>query len=107
MSGVLAGLLGSAGAIAATLFGPPLSGWLAILVAQPAPWTVPLAFLTMIVVSLRGRPPPWAATAMLRLHLNEDRPLSGGLDPARELRHSTRSTRRSSAVRRMTGRLVR
>lgn len=107
MSGVLAGLLGSAGAIAVTLFGPALSGWVAILVAQPAPWTVPLAFLTMIVVSLRGRPPVWARAAMLRLHLDEDRPARGGPDQMRDLRHSTRSTRRSSAVRRRTGRLVR
>jgi cation/acetate symporter len=107
MCGVLAGLLGSAGAIAATLFGPPLTGWLAILVAQPAPWTVPLAFVTMIVVSLRGRPPSWAQAAMLRLHLNEDRTAPTGLNAMRDLRHSTRSTRRSSTVRRITGRLVR
>lgn len=109
MSGVLAGLLGSAGAIAATLFGPPLHGWLAILIAQPAPWTVPLAFATMIIVSLRGRPPPWAQAAMLRLHLNEERlsDIPGRIDVARDLGHSSRSTRRSSAVRRVTGRLVR
>jgi Na+(H+)/acetate symporter ActP len=74
MSGVLAGLLASAGSIAATLLGLPVTGVLAILIAQPAPWSVPLAFATMIVVSCRGRPPPWASTAMLRLHLNEDRP---------------------------------
>jgi Na+(H+)/acetate symporter ActP len=109
MTGVLAGLLGSAGAIVATLFGPPLHGWLAILVAQPAPWTVPLAFVTMIVVSLRGRPPSWAQAAMLRLHLNEERlaDLPGRIDVARDLGHSSRSTRRSSTVRRMAGRLVR
>ena len=107
MCGMLAGLLGSAGAIAATLFGPPLHGWLAILIAQPAPWTVPLAFLTMIGVSLRGRPPPWAQAAMLRLHLNEDRPVPRRVDFERDLGHSTRSKRRSSAVRRTTGRLVR
>jgi cation/acetate symporter len=107
MCGVLAGLLGSAGAIAATLFGPPLHGWLAILVAQPAPWTVPLAFLSMIVISLRGRPPAWAQAAMLRLHLNEDRPVPSRVELGRDLGHSTESKRRSSAVRRMTGRLVR
>lgn len=115
MSGVLAGLLASAGSIAATLFGLPVTGALAILIAQPAPWSVPLAFATMVLVSLRGRPPPWASTAMLRLHLNEDRPRSGlhprppaaapiGL-PRRALGHSTGSTRRSSAVRRSTERL--
>jgi len=70
--GVLAGLLASSGAIAVTLFGPHVSGWLAILLAQPAPWTVPLAYLTMVLVSLRGRPPAWSMPAMLRLHLAEE-----------------------------------
>ena len=84
MSGVLVGLFTSSGAIAATLFGLPVSGWPQILIAQPAPWTVPLAFATMIVVSRRGRPPSWARTAMLRLHLNENRDAPG--DRLRALR---------------------
>jgi cation/acetate symporter len=84
MSGVLVGLFTSSGAIAATLFGLPVSGWPQILIAQPAPWTVPLAFATMIVVSRRGRPPSWARTAMLRLHLNENRDSPG--DRLRALR---------------------
>jgi Na+(H+)/acetate symporter ActP len=88
MTGVLVGLFASSGAIAATLFGLPVSGWLAILVAQPAPWSVPLAFTTMIGVSLRGRPPSWARTAMLRLHLNEDRPTTPA-DRLRALREET------------------
>ncbi|HEV7650486.1 MAG TPA: cation acetate symporter [Actinophytocola sp.] len=82
MSGVLVGLFASSGAFVGTLWGLPVHGWLAILVAQPAPWTVPLAFATMIVVSTRGRPPTWARTAMLRLHLDEDRPTT----PADRLR---------------------
>jgi Na+(H+)/acetate symporter ActP len=73
LSGVLAGLLASSSAITATLFGPPLHGWWAILAAQPAPFSVPLAFATMVVVSLCGRPPAWANTAMLSLHLDEQR----------------------------------
>jgi hypothetical protein len=32
---------------------------------------VPLAFGVMVGVSLRGRPPAWAAAATLRLHLDE------------------------------------
>ena len=72
MSGVIVGLFATSGAIAGTLLGLPVSGAVAILVAQPAPWSVPLAFATMILVSLRGRPPSWARTAMLRLHLDED-----------------------------------
>ncbi len=50
--------------------GPAGHGWLAILVAQPAPWSVPLAFATMIVVSLPRtaadlgtRPPCCACTS--------------------------------------------
>lgn len=73
ISGVLVGVLGSSGGIAATLFGPVFSGWPAVLLAQPAPWSVPAAFATMMLVSLRGRTPSWASTAMLRLHLDEDR----------------------------------
>jgi cation/acetate symporter len=42
-----------------------------ILLGQPALWSVPLAFATMVLVSLRGRPPAWASAAMLRLHLDE------------------------------------
>ena len=104
-AGVTAGLLASAGAIAATLFGPPFHGWLAILIAQPAPWSVPLAFATMIVVSLFGRPPAWSGAAMLRLHLRERHTLTA--QRGRDLGHSSWSARRSSAVRRITRRLDR
>jgi cation/acetate symporter len=69
--GVLVGLTATSGAIGATLFGPQLDGVPAILLAQPAPWAVPLSFATMIAVSLRGKTPTWAETAMLRLHLDE------------------------------------
>lgn len=106
ISGMLAGLLASSGAIALTLFGPPLTGWLAIMAAQPAPWTVPLAFATMVLVSLRGKPPAWAMAAMLRLHLDEDRTPSFGdrvLD--RRARRSTWSPRRSLTARRNVRRL--
>lgn len=69
--GVLVGLTATSGAIGATLFGPQLGGVPAILLAQPAPWAVPLSFATMIAISLRGKTPTWAETAMLRLHLDE------------------------------------
>ncbi|WP_329408229.1 cation acetate symporter [Nocardia vinacea] len=71
VAGVLAGLFVSSGLIAVALFGPPPTGLPATLVAQPAPLSVPLAFLTMVVVSQGARPPAWGSTAMLRLHLNE------------------------------------
>ncbi|GLZ42374.1 cation acetate symporter [Actinokineospora sp. NBRC 105648] len=105
IAGVAAGLLACAGAIVATLFGPPVAGWPAIMIAQPAPWTVPLAFGTMVVVSLAGRPPAWAPAAMLRLHLRER--LDPGPVRGRDLGHSSWSARRSSAVRRSTRRLGR
>jgi Na+(H+)/acetate symporter ActP len=98
IAGVAVGLLATAGAIAATLFGPPVSGWAAILVAQPAPWSVPLAFGTMVVVSLFGRPPAWSTAAMLRLHLRE---------PAHDQGHSSGGQHRSSTVRRVVRRSVR
>jgi cation/acetate symporter len=95
MSGVVVGLLASSSAIVATLLGVPVTGWLAILVAQPAPWSVPLAFLTMVVVSLRGRPASWSRTAMLRLHLNEDREqtAAGRLRALRENAQSSQTSR--------------
>ncbi|WP_051580523.1 cation acetate symporter [Pseudonocardia acaciae] len=69
--GMVVGLLASAGVIGTgfALAVPP--GLAAILLGQPALVSVPLAFLTMVLVSLRGRPPAWANAAMLRLHLDE------------------------------------
>ncbi|SFB60810.1 Sodium:solute symporter family protein [Amycolatopsis marina] len=109
IAGVAAGLAASAGAFTAVLFDPPVDGWLAILLIQPAPWSVPLAFATMIVVSLFSRPPPWSTAAMLRLHLPEHRvsPFGDRQAAVRDLGHSSWSARRSSAVRRITRRLVR
>ena len=52
------------------------AGLASILLGQPALWSVPLAFLTMVVVSLRGRPPAWSAAAVLRLHVPESRETS-------------------------------
>ena len=108
-AGVTAGLLASAGAFTLTLFDLPVQGWIAILLAQPAPWAVPLTFSTMVLVSLFGRPPSWASAAMLRLHLDERRDwqLAKHATASRDLGHSSWSARRSSAVRRITRRLGR
>ncbi|GAA3542156.1 cation acetate symporter [Amycolatopsis ultiminotia] len=100
IGGVLTGLVASSGSILFALAGPPLHGWVAILVSQPAPWSVPLAFGVMAAVSLRGRPPSWAAAAMLRLHLDERGP---GPEPP----HSSAPASRSSTVRRVARRLNR
>ncbi|HZG92802.1 MAG TPA: cation acetate symporter [Pseudonocardia sp.] len=72
--GVVVGLISSAGVIAVDLFLGAPPGLAAILLGQPALWSVPLAFATMVLVSLRGTPPAWATTAMLRLHLDESDP---------------------------------
>jgi Na+(H+)/acetate symporter ActP len=69
--GMAVGLVSSAGVMAAGLVAGLEPGVPALLLAQPALWSVPLAFATMIVVSLRGSPPSGAASAMLRLHLDE------------------------------------
>ena len=71
MVGMVVGLLASAGVIGVDLLLGPPPGLAAILLGQPALWSVPLAFATMVLVSLGGRPPAGAAAAMLRLHLDE------------------------------------
>jgi cation/acetate symporter len=71
--GMVVGLVASAGVIGVDLFLGSPPGLASILLGQPALWSVPLAFATMVLVSLRGRPPAWAAAAMLRLHLDETR----------------------------------
>jgi cation/acetate symporter len=75
--GAIAGLIAGGGAAMAavllTVLGPPLTGWPAELVGQPAAWTVPLAFLVMVGVSLftGRRVPPDVGATMLRLHAPE------------------------------------
>jgi cation/acetate symporter len=76
--GMVVGLIASAGVIGTgfVLASPP--GLAAILLGQPALLSVPLAFGTMVLVSLRGKPPAWANAAMLRLHLDEtEQPIRG------------------------------
>jgi Na+(H+)/acetate symporter ActP len=73
--GMAVGLVSSAGVMAAGLVAGLPPGVPALLLAQPALWSVPLAFVTMIAVSGRGDPPSGAASAMLRLHLDETRPV--------------------------------
>jgi Na+(H+)/acetate symporter ActP len=81
--GAVAGLLAGGGsaftAVALTIAGPLADGWAHTLLAWPAVWSVPLGFLTMILVSLatRDRIPPGTEAAMARLHLPE-RPVDRG-----------------------------
>ncbi|ADG88842.1 hypothetical protein TBS_11440 [Thermobispora bispora] len=75
--GAMAGLLVGGGlaatAVLATMVGGPHDGWIGVLLAEPAAWTVPVSFLVMIVVSLLtpSRIPPGVARTMVRLHAPE------------------------------------
>ena len=82
---VVGGALASA-AVVITMVGGTRTGWAGALLAQPAAWTVPLAFLTMIVVSLATphAVPPHVARTMVRLHAPEERgrrPLVALIEP--------------------------
>ncbi|MEE6258343.1 sodium/solute symporter [Plantactinospora sonchi] len=72
-AGILAGGGAAVGAVLFTVVGPELSGWPAVLIAQPAAWTVPLAFTVMVTASwaTRRRAPSDVAATMLRLHAPE------------------------------------
>jgi cation/acetate symporter len=72
-AGVLAGGGAAMGAVLVTVLGPPLTGWPAQLVGQPAAWTVPLAFTVMVIGSLLTgkRVPVDVGATMLRLHAPE------------------------------------
>ncbi|CAL9373901.1 cation acetate symporter [Streptomyces sp. enrichment culture] len=76
--GAAAGMLVGGGAaflsVAATMSGFPGAGPLHALLAWPALWSVPLGFLTMILVSLAtpGRVPAGTAAILARFHLPEE-----------------------------------
>jgi cation/acetate symporter len=73
VAGILAGGGAAMAAVLITVLGPPLSGWPAQLIGQPAAWTVPLAFLVMVAGSLltKRRVPRDIGATMLRLHAPE------------------------------------
>ncbi|KMS77908.1 sodium:solute symporter [Streptomyces leeuwenhoekii] len=76
--GAAAGMLVGGGsaliAVAATMAGLPRGGVPHALLAWPALWSVPLAFLTMVLVSLAtpGRVPAGTAAILARFHLPEE-----------------------------------
>jgi cation/acetate symporter len=76
-AGATAGLLTGGGlataAVTATIAGVDRHGWAGALLAQPAAWTVPVAFAVMVLVSLRAphRVAPGVARTMVRLHAPE------------------------------------
>jgi Na+(H+)/acetate symporter ActP len=72
-AGVLVGGGAAVAAVLVTVLGPPLTGWPAAAVGQPAAWTVPLAFAVMVIGSLATsrRIPAGVGATMLRLHAPE------------------------------------
>ncbi len=75
VGGVLSGV-----AVVDTLSGAERTGWTDALLAQPAAWTVPAAFVTMIGVSLltQRRRPVGVGRFLVRLHTPEAVPLDRG-----------------------------
>jgi cation/acetate symporter len=76
-AGMVVGATLAIGATAATFVGVPadaLGGWLPVLLAQPAAWSMPAAFAAAMVVSLAtpGSVPKNAARILVRLHVPEE-----------------------------------
>ena len=80
VAGMAVGGLLAGAAVLDSLLDNERTGWVGTLVAQPAAWTVPAAFLTMVGVSLLtpGRTPPHVVTTMVRLHTPESVRLDRG-----------------------------
>nr|WP_246400964.1 cation acetate symporter [Jiangella mangrovi] len=80
VAGLLAGGGASTAAVVVTILGGPQGGWVGALLAQPAAWTMPLAFLVMIVVSLGTQQhlAPGVNRTMVRLHTPENLDLNRG-----------------------------
>ncbi|TAL22688.1 MAG: cation acetate symporter [Frankiales bacterium] len=101
-TGLLVGGGLSASAVGATLSGAGGDGWTGALLAQPAAWTVPIAFAAMVVGSLltRDTVPADVGRTMLAMHAPDDLGLPGRPD-----RSSSGSTarRRQPLVRRNRG----
>ena len=73
IAGLLVGGLGSGAAVVWTITTSATTGWVAVLLGQPAAWSVPAAIGTMVVVSrlTRRRRPDHADRFMVRLHTPE------------------------------------
>ncbi|QNS02919.1 sodium/solute symporter [Streptomyces xanthii] len=88
--GAVAGLFAGGGsallAVTLTVSGAATTGWLHTLLAWPAVWSVPVGFLTMILVSLAtpDSVPPHTTETMTRLHLPEELRGTGAGAPRKE-----------------------
>ena len=83
IAGILVGGLASGAAVVAVLLDATPTGWPGAVVSQPAAVTVPLAFLTMVLVSLvtPRRLPAHVSRTMVRLHTPEAVELDRGPAP--------------------------
>lgn len=95
-AGAVAGLVTGGGlstaAVVVTIVLGPQEGWLGSLLTQPAAWSMPLAFLVMVVVSLwtPRRIAPGVDRTLVRLHTPEHLELDrGDWDPEDRWRHPT------------------
>jgi cation/acetate symporter len=73
LAGLAVGFVGSGIGVGYALASTDTTGWGAVLLGQPAAWSVPLAFGTMVGVSLatRSRVPAHVHRFMVRLHTPE------------------------------------
>ncbi len=73
IAGLLVGGIGSGTAVGYTLLSPETTGWGAVLLGQPAAWSVPSALIAMVVGSrlTRHRMPAHTGRFMVRLHTPE------------------------------------
>jgi len=83
VAGMLVGGALCGGSVVLTLMDVARPGWTGALISQPAAWTVPLAFATMIAVSLltQSRLPVDVSRTMVRLHTPEAVELDRGPHP--------------------------
>ena len=79
-AGLVVGGSLAAAAVAITILAGPLDGWPGALLAQPAAWTIPIAFATAVLVSLAtpARIPRNTSRTMVLLHSPEDLALRHG-----------------------------
>jgi cation/acetate symporter len=103
--GVIAGLLVGGGlsmtAVVATTFGVDWEGWFGVVIRQPAAVTVPMAFATMVLVSIltRATVPQHVNLTMVRLHAPENLDLDRGSFHPDPSRTTSRSVQASTARR--------
>ncbi len=73
LAGLAVGFVGSGVGVAYAFATPPTTGWVGVLLSQPAAWSAPLAFAAMIGASLltAQRVPGHVRRFMVRLHTPE------------------------------------